>query len=473
MTATKKVRAKSRTLLDLEKTAQGQLWYLAPDGIELARAITRSATAREISYIPQRWRNYVYFRTITGRPSMAQLAYGMAQRPQTFLNYYSSFQFSGVQSRFIGSMVDVYINRLLGHQTHLSFVPSNGTWEERKQCQDWEEWVEGGFDQLNYWQARTTACTEAFYYGSGVLYFHDDNAGLPKIDPINQDCVLLSNPDDDSPYDVIIRFWSKKTELLDKYKNNPEACEAIANAQSAYPAFYFGRGTLDTSDIVPYLIGYTKPIGSTPGRHVEVIGDYVLENEAWNYPIPIEWWQFNQMPGSLYGQGIAELLLQVSQWIDGILNVMQEAEQRGGTGKWLYDENSNVNPDSLGDTVAAAVSYLGKAPEYITPEGVGEWSLKHLDMLMNMGRAIVHVSEQAVKGEAPKAFVGRCPGEVQRDRRPDFPGEDWPPRGAGQALWLSAHDAWQTAQVQFYSAWCRSARHPMGGTGVQPRVSNQ
>lgn len=410
--ATKPDKPQSKTLRLLQDKSKEQLWFLAPkkknaddQAKDLAQALNRSAKQREIANIPTRWRNYVYFREMTGRPSMGQLAYGMSKRPATFVTYYSSFQFSGIKSRFCASMADVYINRLLGHQTFISFIPDKGDFEQTKQCEDWESWVEGGFDQLGYWNQRTMAGIEMIWYGTGFITFEEDSQGNPVIGTAHMDEMLYSNPDDPDPFDVIRRRWGKKTELLEKYEDNPAACEAIANAETAYPAFYFGAGTMDCTDIVPYLEAYTKPMGKDPGRHVECVGDFVLTDEPWNYPHPYEAMQFNQLPGSMFGQGIAEVLLQISQWIDGILTTMQEAEQRGGAGKWLYDENSNVNPDALGDTVAAAVSYLGKPPEYITPEGIGEWSLKHLDMLMNMGRQIVHVSEQAVKGEAPKAFT--------------------------------------------------------------------
>jgi hypothetical protein len=411
-TATKPKLVRSKEVRDLLERSQKELWWLAerkgdkdPTGKAVARAVNDAAKRREMANIPVRWRNYVYFREMTGRPSLAQFAYGMSKRPQTFVNYYSSFQFSGIKSRFAASMADVYTNRLFGHMTYISFCPDNGDYDQISQCQEMEAWVEGGFDQLNYWAARTTMGIESEYYGTGAIKFCEDSGGNPKVESKNPDELLYSNPDDTDPYDVIDRTWAKKTELIEKYKDDDAACEAIAKASTAYPAFYFGMGTMDTTDVVPYLEAYTRPLGKTPGRHVVCIGDYTITDEEWNYPHPYELFQFNTMPGSLFGQGIAEQLLQVSQWIDGILSIMQESEQRGGAGKWVYDENSNVNPDSLGDQIAAAVSYLGTKPEYITPEGIGEWSLKHLEMLMNLGRSIVHVSENAVKGEAPKSFT--------------------------------------------------------------------
>ena len=407
----KTVRVQSKELRELDKLAHERIWWLVdpdpvkdPTGVKMARAIRKAASDREISYIPTRWRHFVYFREVTGRPGLAQLAYGMSKRPQAFVNYYSSFGFSGVKSRSCAQVADIYINRMLGHQTFVQFLPDDGDFDQTKQCQEWESWVEGGFDQLNYWSERATMGTEALWYGTGFLGFDLGDDDNPKLGSVNLDELLYENPDDPEPYDVIWRRWARKTELLQKYKDNPAACEAIASAATAQPAFFFGRGNLDVSDIVPYLIGYTKGSEAKPGIKTVAIGDW-SETKEWKYPHPFEGWQFSPMPGSVFGQGLVEQTLQVSQWIDGILSTMQEAEQRGGAGKWLYGENSNVNPDALGDTVAAAVSYLGEKPEYITPEGIGQWALGHLTALQNLLRQISHISEQAIKGEAPKSFT--------------------------------------------------------------------
>lgn len=62
------------------------LWWLAPrkEPKKVAQAINNSATRREIAMIPNRWRNLVYYRETTGRPSLSQFVYGMARRPESF-----------------------------------------------------------------------------------------------------------------------------------------------------------------------------------------------------------------------------------------------------------------------------------------------------------------------------------------------------------------------------------------------------
>lgn len=408
------VRSESETKRIAEQQLQhSDLWWLAakkdaedPQGRKLAEAITRAATNREIANVPQRWRNFVFFREMTGRPSSYQFAYGMAKRPETFVTYYSRFQFSGMKSRFAGTMADVYTNRLLGHQTFVSMIPQKGNAEQNAMALEIEEGIDLADDQMNYQKERTTVCTEAFWYGAAAMYFGEDLNGNPIVESVNPDELLYSTYDDTNPYDVIRRRWAKKTELLEEFKDNPEACEAILNATSAYPAFYFGRGTLDCTDIVPLLEGWTRPLSKKkPGRYVKIIGEYALKDEEWKYPHPFEWWAFNQLPGTMLGQGIAEILLQVSQWIDGLLTTIQEAQIRAGKPKWMVEENSNVNTDTLGDINAAICTFLGVEPKLNAPNPIGPFANETLNLLMDLGRSMVHVSSASVKGEMPAGIT--------------------------------------------------------------------
>lgn len=396
-----------------EQLEHSDLWWLvegSPEdedgGRKLAEAITRAATNREIANVPQRWRNFVFFREMTGRPSSYQFAYGMAKRPETFVSYYSRFQFSGMKSRFAGTMADVYTNRLLGHQTFVSMIPQKGNAEQNAMALEIEEGIDLADDQMNYQKERTTVCTEAFWYGAAAMYFGEDLNGNPIVESVNPDELLYSSYDDTNPYDVIRRKWAKKTELLEEFKDDPDACEAILNASSAYPAFYFGRGSLDCTDVVPLLEGWTRPLSKKkPGVYVKVIGERVLKKTEWKYPHPFEWWAFNQLPGTMLGQGIAEILLQVSQWIDGLLTTTQESEIRSGKPKWMIEENSNVNPDTLGDINSAVCYFLGVAPTLVAPNPVGQYTMPTLQFLLDLGRSMVHVSSASVKGEMPAGIT--------------------------------------------------------------------
>lgn len=388
------------------------LWWTKKKGTglnkELADAINRSATRREIANVPQRWRNLCYFRMVTGRPSLAQFVYGMARRPQSFINYYSSFSFNGVKSGFAATMCDVYVNRLLGHQTLVSMIPVEGDAEQNAMAIELEQGLDLADDQLNYIKHRTASCTEALWYGPGVIWFDDDGNGNPVIESVNCDEILVTNPDDDCPYDVIRRTWGKKTELLQMkgIKGIPAAEKAVLDAPNAYPAFYFGNVSPDVTDIVPYLRAYTRPLsGSEPGRKVIVIGQYVIKDEEWNYPLPFEVWNYREIPGALFGQGIPEQLFQISQWIDDLLSTGVDSDVRNGKGKWMVEENSNVNSDALGDLNAAIVTYLGQRPEFETPEPIGQYWLPRLQFLMTLGERRVHVSEASVKGEMPAGIT--------------------------------------------------------------------
>ncbi len=358
--------------------------------------------------MPMRARNYVYFREVTGRPAAPGFSYMMAKRPENFVTYYKSLTFSGMKSGFTATMCDVYTNRILGHQTFVSMIPVKGDAEQNAMAQELEEGIDLADDQLSYQRERSVMGTEAFWYGKGWMWFGDDGHKQPKILAVNLDELLWANLDDPDPYDVIWRQWAKRTELLqDKaIKGNAEREKAVLNAPSANPAFYFGAGTPDTTDIIPLLRAWSRPLAKdVPGRYVRVIGDLCIEDEKWEYPLPFEGWDYEVLPGSIVGKGIPEKTLQISQWIDGLLTRGVAADMRNGAGKWMVDENANVNPDTLGDLDAAICLYMNKEPTFVTPEPIGQYWLPRLQFLFELGRSVVHVSEAAVKGEMPAGIT--------------------------------------------------------------------
>lgn len=391
-------------------------WWLAakkdkkdPNGKELARLLTRVATDRETANMPRRWRNYSFARLMSGRPTAAQFAYGMARRPDTFLGYYGDAEFSAMRSGFAGSMADVYTTRLFSHPTIIQFIPDFGDVDERQAAEDYTTWIEQQFDATDYWRAYDDMGLNALWYGSGWLK-HSGTKKALKVESVNPDELLFATEDQPRQTEGIQRVWSTKTAAMGTYGKTPAAREAIKNAQTAFPAFFFGPGSLNTDNVISLLESWICPNPEDPddkGRHCLVIGgsEFTILDEDWDYPdLPFEHFDFHELPSSTFGQGIAELLFQIQEWMDDTLTVMQESDQRSGTGKWLVEENSNVNVDALGDTNAAAVLYSGEKPEFVTPEPIGEYALARLAKLEDMGMRRVHVNLNSLQSEVPKAL---------------------------------------------------------------------
>ena len=399
---------------DAELLITAALWWLAPkkdesdpNGAKLARTMTQVATDRETANMPRRWNSYRFFRCMTGRPQFASFAYAMARRPSNFMSFYGQAEFQPMKAGFSGGLGDVYVNRLFAHTTFVEFVPEKGDFTQRQLAEELTPWCEDEFETSGFWEAYGQMGLDALYYGTGFIKFCKGLKKHGKCESTNPDELLFANEDEPNPQEVIQRVWTTKEDALTKHGKTQEARDAIMKAQSAYPAFYFGPGTLNTENIIALLEGWSLPNSKgEPGRHVLCIGEYTLVDEPWTDPeLPFERFAFHELPSSIYGQGLAELTLQFSEWIDEILQTMQESDIRSGTGKWLLEENSNVNVDALGDTNAAAVTYLGKEPKFITPDPINRYALDRLQMLVDMGMKRVHVSVNAVTGEVPKALT--------------------------------------------------------------------
>jgi hypothetical protein len=392
-------------------TETRRIWYNRPKGKETAAAITAEATLIEEQSIPRRWRSYTFWRTMTGRPVNSQLAFSMSRRPSNFQSWYGGYQFNPVRAGLSGTLGDIYVNRVFVHRTFLSMVPERGDFSQRQTGLQMEDWIEGMFETLRFWDEFKQCCIDALYYGTGFLKFYSEDEGEKKpclkVRAVNPDELLWSNEDLPLAHQtsVIQRVWTSKEELLAKYKDDPEAVKAISKAES-FPCFFFGPGQLQTADVVPLLEGWrVKRKDGKPGRHVLAIAEACLLDEKFDDErLPFETFQFHEIPSCIYGQGLAELTLQFSEWVDELWNTHYDADARSGKGKWLKEENSAVNEQALGDTQAAVVTYAGVKPEYVAYEPLGQWANQRMEMLYTKAAERVHVSFGAINGETPKAL---------------------------------------------------------------------
>lgn len=394
------------------------LWWLAPrkddddpTGAGLAREITRVARNREMADIPRRFKNLTFFRHYTGRPVVGTYAFGMARRPSNFISYYGDSEFSPPRFNLIQTCSDIYVTRLLQHKTHISYVPAANSFDQRQVAQDIEAWIEAGRDELDYWRVRKERGINALCYGSGWTKWWSPDGKKMEVRAPSPDELLFGNYDEPNPNEYIERVWAMREDVYDMFGVDDESRAAILNAPSASPAFFFGPGTLATQSIIPLLYGLrTKHQGDNGkvGREVLVVGNYTIWDRDYDdYETNLVKYDFHELPSALFGKGIPEILLEIQNDLDEQSAVEQESFIRSGTGKWFFDADSGVNPDELGDTVAAAVACAPntKRPEYVTPDPITERAAERFERQVNWGMKMVHISENAVQGEIPKSLT--------------------------------------------------------------------
>lgn len=376
---------------------------------EVAAALTQVATKLETAAIPQRWRSYNHYRYWSGRDALSQYAYGMARRPTSMYTYYAGFEFTPLQYSVIRGGGDIYVNRLLAHRVFLTFIPERGNQQQRQLSQDIEAWIEGGFEELGFWEAFKQMGLDALIYGTGWLKWHIGSNKKITVSNVHPDELLWTNPDDRNPQSAIQRVWASKEDTLARWGTNPAARRAIIDAQTAFPAFWFGQGILNTDDVIPLLEGWRLPqVDGKPGRHVLVVGNYTLLDEEYTDPeLPFIPMHLYELPSSIQGQGIPEMVLGLAEEINNRLLAMQESDTRASAGKWLVNENSNVNEQALNDAIAVVVKWggpPGHEPKYVTHPSISSDQIDHLNLEIDLAMRQMHISAQAVQGEIPKAI---------------------------------------------------------------------
>ncbi len=389
---------------------KSSLWWLATaskgdnDPNEaLANWVTRVATSRETDQIQKRWRSTIFYRHQTGRPNSAQFAYSMARRPSNQQQWYSQFEFTPATFNTIATNTDVYINRLFKTHSFLEVSADRGDFEMYQTGLGLEQWIDGAFDDTGFWAQWGKLGWDACTYGTAFFKFGENDMGEMAVTRPHPDEMLFANPDDESMDEVIQRVWGKRDEMLDRYGDTPARRRAIEHATS-FPGFYIGTG-LDCSNVIPVLESWKCPYGPKKnrkkGRHSLVIGNVTLLDEEYDEAsIPFEAYQFHELDG-VFGQGLAEILLTLDDEFNTELSYIVENLHRCGFPKWLVEENSGVNPDSLGDISAAIVNYLGTKPEMIAPPPNTPQMFENLDRVLNMIMKRSHLSEAAVQSTTP------------------------------------------------------------------------
>lgn len=373
-----------------------------PLGREVARWLTNVATKIETANIQQRWRSLVFYRHFTGRPTSAQFCYGMARRPSAYA-YYRGFAFQPPTYNLIESCSDVYVNRLFRQPMFMSIVPERGNFSQRQQSKMLQMWVEAGLHCIGFWEKLTLMGLDGLCFGSGVLKIAETMAKKIGCYRVHRDELLYENEDEDDSNAVIQRVWANREDVLDRFGTSKEIREAIEKCDSAYPAFYFGGGVLDTSNVIPLLAGYRrKRVNGRAGRYVLAVQNYTIADEDYDDDeLPFLQWDWHQLPGGIFGKGLAETLLRIQEEIDRVWAADTENSMRGGWPKVIAHADSGVNPAALGDTSYALVKWSGlphMKPEYVEPPTMGEVNGARIDRLVRYGKEQAHISDQAIQG---------------------------------------------------------------------------
>src|SRR5678816_1623024 len=128
----------------------GDQWWTAPKGEETARAVQAAGRKREWAQMPIRFRNLTFFRLMTGRPALSTWNYSLARRPAAMSAYYGQFEFPTMKTGGAALRADVYVNRLLGHQTYIEFMQPASDWSTREEAEARQLYVEAAMKALRY-----------------------------------------------------------------------------------------------------------------------------------------------------------------------------------------------------------------------------------------------------------------------------------------------------------------------------------
>lgn len=388
-----------------------------PRGSELAQAVTRTATDIETARFRQRWRNLTFFRHMTGRLTFSSYCYSMAKRPSSIAADYETLLFTPPDLNACGAFSDVYVNRVWSNQPFVTTVPIRGDFNARQRSKYIPQWIDGMDAELGFWDQVPKIGLDANTYGDGWPWLEADYKRKQIVfERVHTDELLWPNEDGELDQQgwVIRRVWGNRYELAYKHKDDPEAVAAIQNANAAEKGVDF-ISRVDYADIIPYLKAYKLPEkGATkaddkPGRMCVVVGNYTVEDREYNLPdLPcVAPLTFTDITTGFKGQGLVEQICRTQQSVNRMIQTVDVNVRRHGDGRWLVESNSQVNTDALGNDGRGGgnvVKYTATEPKLITPPVITPQLIEQIDKRIQWMATRVHVSAQAVVGEAPKSL---------------------------------------------------------------------
>jgi hypothetical protein len=396
-----------------------RLFWLAPkleenDGVGVAPVATRLANwMDQIERVmwPQRWANLTYYRYMTGREAgPTTYNYSSTSRPSALTAYWSRARFAAPRDNVLAQCSDALHARVYSHRPFLFVSPIDGDNKARAKSKKLTHFLDASFYDLKLWPIIEQCGADCRMWGSAFLKI-DVDVAKKKIEVAR----LLSDEivvDDNelnagaSPLHMGIRLFVNRDVMLDKWKDNQAAVDAIMRAPKSSNGCYFGS-EIDVTDVIVLREAWSLPVGDQPGRHVLSCGDFAFVDEEYTRDhFPVARLVFNDMSTGWFGQGMPEQVIGLLRSLDFQYAAIDENHRRGAWPRMGIPRGSNINPSALADVSNGIYHFNGEPVKFDFPQTASQWQYQWVGMLRNAIKERFRLNDQVASGQKPKFTSG-------------------------------------------------------------------
>jgi hypothetical protein len=396
-----------------------RLWWLAPkleanDGQGIAPVANRLQNwcdGIERVMWPQRWANLTYYRYMTGREAgPTSYNYSSTSRPSALTAYWSRARFAAPRDNVLAQCSDALHARVYSHRPFLFVSPIDGDNKARSKSKKLTHFLDASFFDLKLWPQIEQCGADCRMWGAAFLKV-DVDVAKKKIEVVRVIADEVVADDNElnagaAPMHLGIRLFVNRDVMIDKYKGNEAAIEAIMRAPKSSNGCYFGS-EIDATDVIVLREAWSLPVGDSPGRHVLSVGGYAFVDEEYHRNhFPIARLVFNDMSTGWFGQGMPEMVIGLMRELDFEYAAVSENMRRAAWPRIGIKRGSNVNPSSLADTSNGVYYWSDEPPRFDFPQPSRPEQFQWIGALRNAIKERFRLNDQVANGQKPKLTSG-------------------------------------------------------------------
>lgn len=307
----------------------------------------------------------------------------------------------------VRSCVDTACAKISKNRPRISFVTSDGSWEQKRRAKGLTSYVDGLFYQSDLYSKTERAFRDACVWGTGAVLLSIDategtihaERALPFELFVDEGEAIHGSPR--SMYRVSPKH---RDELAEEYGDDPVKLHAIMSEQGVAEF----RASGSQSDMINVYEAWHLPSGpkAKDGRHVISVGNCALHEERWIWDwFPVFLYHWSEPLVGHWGSGIAEELTGIQLEISKTLRTIQRAQHIAGGLRVFVEKNAEINTAHINNEIGEIIKYRGTPPIFDSVSRTVPPELySHLERLVDKAYEMVGVSQLAANARKPSGL---------------------------------------------------------------------
>jgi hypothetical protein len=301
----------------------------------------------------------------------------------------------------IQSMIDTVVSKITKNRPKATFLTSGGDFSLQSRAQKLTKFVEGNFENTNFYEKATLAFTDACIFGTGCIKIYIKEGQIVAervfIEEIKID-------DLESYYSEPRQMHQEKyihkdvlIEMFPKFESEITATGYVASGQSSY-------ATSNLKDMIKVVESWhlkSGPKAKDGKRTICISGATLFEEKYDKDYFPFVFFRWNPRPVGFFGQGIAEQLQGLQLEINKTLRTIQVSMHLVAVPKLLVEASSKIVSSHLNNRIGGVIKYAGTPPQYAPLGSIPPELFSHVDRLYQRAYEIVGISQLSAQSIKP------------------------------------------------------------------------